>query len=173
MVDFSKGSSASLDLRSYITDIPDFPIDGITFKDIQPLLSNTKAFKQAIYEMFSKFKTKMDYWAGIDSRGFIFASGLSHFSNKGLKLIRKNGKLPPPTISKTYDLEYGTDTIQIKPGKGKVVIVDDVYATGGTMEASEQLCKEAGYTVVGKVVFIDLTFLHGPTDVKSIIKYEA
>ena len=63
--------------------------------------------------------------------------------------------------------------LQFKPGKGKVVIVDDVYATGGTMEASEQLCKEAGYTVVGKVVFIDLTFLHGPTDVKSIIKYEA
>tara|TARA_R110000787_G_scaffold116921_9_gene227344 strand:+ start:3014 stop:3535 length:522 start_codon:yes stop_codon:yes gene_type:complete len=172
MVDFSKTSSASVDLKSYITDIPNFPIDGIMFKDIQPLLSNPKAFKQAIYEMFNKFETEIDYWVGIDSRGFIFASGLSHYSNKGLKLIRKNGKLPPPTISKTYDLEYGTDTIQIQPGKGKVVIVDDVYATGGTMNAAEQLCKEGGYDVIGKIVFIDLAFLHGSTDVKSIIKYE-
>ena len=93
MVDFSKASSASLDLKSYITDIPDFPIDGITFKDIQPLLSNPEAFKQVICEMFQKVEAKMDYWAGIDSRGFIFASGLSHYSNKGLKLIRKGGLL--------------------------------------------------------------------------------
>ena len=173
MVDFSKAPPSSLDLKSYITDIPDFPIKGVTFKDIQPLLSTPEAFKQAICEMFQQFETTMDYWAGIDSRGFIFASGLSHYSNKGLKLIRKGGKLPPPTVKKTYDLEYGTDEIEIQPGKGNVVIVDDVYATGGTMDAAEQLCEEGGYTVIGKIVFIDLAFLHGSTNVKSIIKYEA
>ena len=162
-----------IDFESYVTDIPNFPIDGVTFKDIQPLLSSPKAFRHAIREMFSKFETTMDYWVGIDSRGFIFASGLSQFSNKGLKLLRKKGKLPPPTVAKTYELEYGSDTLEIQPGTGKVVIVDDVYATGGTMDAAEQLCKDAGYDVIGKVVFIDLDFLHGPTDVKSIIKYEA
>jgi adenine phosphoribosyltransferase len=162
-----------VDFESYVTDIPNFPIDGVTFKDIQPLLSSPKAFRHAIREMFSKFETIMDYWVGIDSRGFIFASGLSQFSNKGLKLLRKKGKLPPPTVAKTYELEYGSDTLEIQPGTGKVVIVDDVYATGGTMDAAEQLCKDAGYDVIGKVVFIDLDFLHGPTDVKSVIKYEA
>jgi len=162
-----------IDFESYVTDIPNFPIDDVTFKDIQPLLSSPKAFRHAIREMFSKFETIMDYWVGIDSRGFIFASGLSQFSNKGLKLLRKKGKLPPPTVAKTYELEYGSDTLEIQPGTGKVVIVDDVYATGGTMDAAEQLCKDAGYDVIGKVVFIDLDFLHGPTDVKSVIKYEA
>ena len=162
-----------IDFESYVTDIPNFPIDGVTFKDIQPLLSSPKAFRHAVREMFSKFETTMDYWVGIDSRGFIFASGLSQFSNKGLKLLRKKGKLPPPTVAKTYELEYGSDTLEIQPGTGKVVIVDDVYATGGTMDAAEQLCRDAGYDVIGKVVFIDLDFLHGPTDVKSVIKYEA
>ena len=174
MVDFSKAASSVIsDFTPYITDIPDFPIDGVTFIDIQPLLADPKVFRQAIFEMFCKFETDLDYWVGIDSRGFIFASGLSHYSNKGLKLIRKKDKLPPPVESKTYDLEYGTDTIQIQPGKGKVIIVDDVYATGGTMDAAEQLCIDAGYDVIGKVVLIDLAFLHGPTDVESVIKYEA
>jgi len=173
MVDVSKASSVIYDFTPYITDVPDFPIPGVTFKDIQPLLADPKAFRQAIFEMFCKFETAVDYWVGIDSRGFIFASGLSQYSNKGLKLIRKKDKLPPPKESKTYDLEYGTDTIEIQPGSGKVIIVDDVYATGGTMDAAEQLCKQAGYEVMGKVVLIDLTFLHGPTDVESVIKYEA
>ena len=173
MVDPSKASSVIYDFKQYVEDIPDFPIPGVTFKDIQPLLSDPKVYRQSIFEMFCKFDTTLDYWVGIDSRGFIFASGLSHYTNKGLKLIRKKDKLPPPVMSKTYDLEYGTDTIQIQPGTGKVVIVDDVYATGGTMDAAEQLCIDGGYDVVGKVVLIDLAFLHGPTDVKSIIKYEA
>ena len=86
--------------------------------------------------------------------------------------MQKKGKLPPPTISETYTLEYGEDTLEIKPGKGTVVIVDDVYATGGTMNAVEQLCIKAGYTVIDKLVLIDLKFLHEPTNVKSLITYE-
>tara|TARA_R110002020_G_scaffold251050_1_gene465050 strand:- start:880 stop:1401 length:522 start_codon:yes stop_codon:yes gene_type:complete len=173
MVDPFKASSVIYDFKQYIRDVPDFPIPGVTFKDIQLLLSDPKALRQAIFEMFCKFETTVDYWVGIDSRGFIFATGLSQYSNKGLKLIRKKDKLPPPKESKTYDLEYGTDTIEIQPGRGRVIIVDDVYATGGTMDAAEQLCKQAGYDVIGKVVLIDLAFLHKPTNVESVIKYEA
>ena len=155
----------------YIHDIVDFPKPGITFKDIQPLLANPIVFNNAIKEM-SNLVQKPDYWIGIDSRGFIIASSLSINTGIGLKLIRKKGKLPPPITSISYDLEYGSDTIELQPGKGNVVIVDDVYATGGTMDAAEKLCKEAGYNVIDKLVLIDLCFLHPITNIKSLIKYE-
>ena len=157
--------------KSFIHDIKDFPKPGITFKDIQPLLANPVVFDSAIKEM-SNLVQKPDYWIGIDSRGFIMASSLSINTGIGLKLIRKKGKLPPPITSISYDLEYGSDIIELQPGKGNVVIVDDVYATGGTMEAAEKLCKEAGYNVIDKLVLIDLCFLHPITNVKSLIKYE-
>ena len=157
--------------KSFIHDIKDFPKPGITFKDIQPLLANPTIFDSAIKEM-SNLVQKPDYWIGIDSRGFIMASSLSINTGIGLKLIRKKGKLPPPITSISYDLEYGSDTIELQPGKGNVVIVDDVYATGGTMDAAEKLCKEAGYNVIDKLVLIDLCFLHPITNIKSLIKYE-
>jgi adenine phosphoribosyltransferase len=87
-------------------------------------------------------------------------------------MCRKKGKLPPPIVSETYSLEYGEDTLEIQPGTGKVVIVDDVYATGGTMDAVEKLCIKAGYTVIDKLTLIDLKYLHGKTNVKSLIQYE-
>ena len=157
--------------KSFIHDVKDFPKPGITFKDIQPLLANPTIFDSAIKEM-SNLVQKPDYWVGIDSRGFIMASSLSIDTGIGLKLIRKKGKLPPPITSISYDLEYGSDTIELQPGKGNVVIVDDVYATGGTMNAAEKLCKEAGYNVIDKLVLIDLCFLHPITNIKSLIKYE-
>ena len=157
--------------KSFIHDIKDFPKPGITFKDIQPLLANPTIFDSAIKEM-SNLVQKPDYWVGIDSRGFIMASSLSINTGIGLKLIRKKGKLPPPITSISYDLEYDSDTIELQPGKGNVVIVDDVYATGGTMNAAEKLCKEAGYNVIDKLVLIDLCFLHPITNIKSLIKYE-
>ena len=157
--------------KSFIHDVKDFPKPGITFKDIQPLLANPTIFDSAIKEM-SNLVQKPDYWVGIDSRGFIMASSLSINTGIGLKLIRKKGKLPPPITSISYDLEYGSDTIELQPGKGNVVIVDDVYATGGTMDAAEKLCKEAGYNVIDKLVLIDLCFLHPITNIKSLIKYE-
>ena len=157
--------------KSFIHDIKDFPKPGITFKDIQPLLANPVVFDSAIKEM-SNLVQKPDYWIGVDSRGFIMASSLSINTGIGLKLIRKKDKLPPPVTSISYDLEYGSDIIELQPGKGNVVIVDDVYATGGTMEAAEKLCKEAGYNVIDKLVLIDLCFLHPITNIKSLIKYE-
>ena len=157
--------------KSFIHDIKDFPKPGITFKDIQPLLANPVVFDSPIKEM-SNLVQKPDYWIGIDSRGFIMASSLSINTGIGLKLIRKKDKLPPPVTSISYDLEYGSDIIELQPGKGNVVIVDDVYATGGTMEAAEKLCKEAGYNVIDKLVLIDLCFLHPITNIKSLIKYE-
>jgi len=157
--------------KSFIFDIENFPKSGITFKDIQPLLANPTMFSNAIKEM-SNLVQKPDYWVGIDSRGFIIASSLSINTEIGLKLIRKKDKLPPPVASISYDLEYGSDIIELQPGEGNVVIVDDVYATGGTMNAAEKLCKEAGYNVIDKLVLIDLYFLHPTTNVKSLIKYE-
>jgi adenine phosphoribosyltransferase len=148
-----------------------FPKEGIIFRDIQPLLSNGKVFDKAISDMLN-LVDKPDYFVGVDSRGFVFASAMASKTKNGLKLVRKEGKLPNPKITYHYSLEYGFDTLEMQPGKGKVVIVDDVYATGGTMNAIEHLCKEAGYEVIGKVVLIDLAFLHEPNDVKSLIRYE-
>jgi len=154
--------------KKYINEINDFPKPGISFKDISPLLKSPN-FSFVIEEM-RMLVSNPDYWIGIDSRGFIFASALASIDG-GLIMCRKKGKLPPPVISQEYTLEYGTDVLEIQPGKGKVVIVDDVYATGGTMNAVEQLCVKAGYTVVDKLVLIDLKFLHGPTNIKSLIQY--
>ena len=155
--------------KEYINEVPDFPQPGVSFKDVSPLLKSIK-FSEAIIEM-KKLVPNPQYWVGIDSRGFIFASALANTFG-GLVMCRKKGKLPPPVISQEYSLEYGTDTLEIQPGTGTVVIVDDVYATGGTMNAVEQLCQKAGYTVLDKLVLIDLKFLHEPTNVKSLIQYE-
>jgi len=155
--------------KEFVNEVPDFPKTGISFKDVSPLLKSS-LFPKVIEEMRNLVR-QPDYWVGIDARGFIFASALS-VKNGGLIMCRKKGKLPPPVIQQTYTLEYGEDVLEIQPGRGKVVIVDDVYATGGTMEAVETLCKKAGYEVVDKLVLIDLTFLHKPTNIKSLIKYE-
>jgi adenine phosphoribosyltransferase len=155
--------------KEFIQEIPDFPIPGVSFKDVSPLLKSP-LFPHAIEEMKNLVKHPY-YWVGIDARGFIFASALAS-KNGGLIMCRKKGKLPPPTISETYTLEYGEDTLEIRPGEGTVVIIDDVYATGGTMNAVEKLCIKAGYTVIDKLVLIDLKYLHEPNNVKSLIQYE-
>lgn len=159
-----------MNFKHFIREVPDFPKPGISFKDISPLLQSSM-FPYVIAQMKTISQTP-DYWVGIDSRGFIFAAALSISSGNGLVMCRKKGKLPPPVVSETYSLEYGEDTLEIQPGKGNVVIVDDVYATGGTMDAVEKLCIKAGYNVVDKLVLIDLKYLHGPNNVKSLIQYE-
>jgi adenine phosphoribosyltransferase len=156
--------------EKYIREVPDFPRIGVSFKDISPLLKSSY-FPKIIREMIKQVSLP-DYWVGIDSRGFIFASALSIQTDKGMIMCRKKGKLPPPVVSETYSLEYGNDTLEMQSGSGTVVIVDDVYATGGTMNAVEQLCIKAGYIVVDKLVLIDLQFLHESTNIKSLIQYE-
>ena len=166
-----------MNYKEYITEVPDFPKPGISFKDISPLLENRHLWNRAIIDLFDKLNGNLpDYWVGIDSRGFLLASTLIGLINnskvKGMKLIRKAGKLPPTVFSYSYSTEYSEDTIQIKPGTGSVVIVDDVYATGGTMNAVEELCKKAGYEVIDKLCLIDLLYLHDDIKCKSLVQYE-
>ena len=164
-----------IDFKDYIESVPDFPTDGILFRDIQPLLADSEAFYDAVYAMGELIDMeKVDYFVGIESRGFIFASALASINLKGFKMIRKEGKLPNTNDvlhAVEYDLEYGKDMIEMKPGKGNVVIVDDVYATGGTMFASELLCDMAGYKVIDKLCLIDIG-LKKDHDVKCLIKYD-
>lgn len=161
-----------MNFKNYIEDMRDFPKDGILYRDIQPLLENPHVFKTAITNMkqLTNF-VGVDYWVGIESRGFIFASALAQESYCGFKMIRKTGKLPNSNLEKiNYDLEYGSSQIEMKPGKGNVILVDDVYATGGTMDAAEELCKMAGYNVIDKVCLVDIG-IRKDHDVKCLIKY--
>jgi adenine phosphoribosyltransferase len=164
-----------IDFKKYIENVPDFPKDGILFRDIQPLMENPYLFFESITE-FGKLVDleKVDYFVGIESRGFIFASALAAKQLKGFKMIRKSGKLPNGKHilhGINYDLEYGSATIEMKSGIGNVVIVDDVYATGGTMDAAEELCKSAGYNVIDKICLIDIG-IRKNHDVKCLVTYE-
>ena len=163
-----------VDFKDYIEDVQDFPHEGILFRDIQPLLADSEAFYDAVYAMGEMVDMEnVDYFVGIESRGFIFAAALATINLKGFKMIRKEGKLPNTNDvlhAVEYDLEYGKDMIEMKPGKGKVVIVDDVYATGGTMFASELLCEMAGYKVIDKICLVDIG-IKTDHDVKCLITY--
>jgi adenine phosphoribosyltransferase len=161
--------------KDYVTEVMDFPKKGISFKDISPLLANEGVFKSAIRDMGKRVRIP-DYWVGIDARGFIFASALSMYYGGGMVLCRKKHKLPPPTERWSYNLEYGTATLEMKEGNGEVVIVDDVLATGGTLQTTNWLAEKSGYDVVGNIVLIDLKYV--PRDnifdlnVKSLVTYE-
>jgi adenine phosphoribosyltransferase len=159
-----------MNFKNLINEIPDFPKPGVSFKDISPLLKSS-SFSYVLYTMKNLVK-RPKYWVGIESRGFIFASSIAALDNSGFIMCRKKGKLPPPIISQEYNLEYGSDILEIQPGNGDVVIVDDVYATGGTMDAVEKLCIQAGYNVIDKLVLIDLKYLHTSNNIKSLIQYE-
>jgi adenine phosphoribosyltransferase len=183
-----------INYKDYITEVPDFPVKGISFKDISPLLANSKVFKEVIYKMGSlvgikpvdpPFITRYpDYWIGIDARGFIFASALAIHFGGGVVMCRKAGKLPPTVFSHSYETEYSDDTIQIKQGSGTAIIVDDVLATGGTLQATNYLAESAGYEVIDNLVLIDLLYVPRVTttmtdgskefdlEVKSLIQYE-
>jgi len=157
--------------KDYIENIEDFPIKGILYRDIQPLLETPVVFTQAIEDMYKLLDVKPKYWVGIESRGFIFASALAAKFGGGVKLIRKAGKLPNKDLKSIgYNLEYGTDNIEMKMGRGTVIIVDDVYATGGTMTASSELCSISGYDTIGKICLLDIG-INEDTDVQSLIYY--
>ena len=154
------------DFSHYIRDIPDFPKPGIVFKDITPLLKEPAAFHDAIDAIAVYFELKdIDVVVSIDARGFIFGAALAYRMETGFVPVRKSGKLPHKTYEATYDLEYGTDTLAIHqdaiPVGGRVLLCDDVIATGGTLAASIELVEKLGAEVVGIGALIELTFLKG------------
>ena len=155
-----------MDLKNHIRQIPDFPKPGINFFDISTLLAHPDAWKTAIDRMADQVKSyQPDLIAGIDARGFLVAAPLAIALGCGVVMIRKPGKLPGDTISHSYELEYGTDAIEIQhdaltPDQS-VVLVDDLLATGGTMEAAVSLLQGSGAEVKAAACIIELTFLNG------------
>ncbi len=170
-----------MDLTRYIRDIPDFPKPGIVFKDITPLLAEPRAFQDAIDRLAERYPAeRVDVVAAAEARGFLFAAPLALRMSKPLVPLRKPGKLPHKTHTLRYELEYGSAELQVHidavtPG-ARVLLVDDVLATGGTMEASCRLIDHAGGQVIGCAFLIELTFLGGraklhPHEVFSLIAY--
>lgn len=165
-------------VKDSIRDIPDFPKPGIVFKDITTLLNDQAAFKRAIDIFEEKYQGQdIDYIAGLESRGFIFGPILADRLGLPFVPIRKPGKLPGETFSQEYQLEYGTDCLEVhqdafnKPALGKkVLIVDDLLATGGTVSASIDLIKKAGGEPIGAAFVIELDFLHGKDKITDDIE---
>ena len=145
-------------LKRHVADVPDFPRPGILFRDIAPLLREHFAETVAALDaLLSADEWRgIDAVAGIESRGFILGAALAARRDKGFILVRKQGKLPPPVIDVSYDLEYGSGVLEMQPGSGRVLLIDDVLATGGTMTAAAELCLRAGYRVEALAVLIDL-----------------
>lgn len=158
--------SDTIDLKKHIRSIPDFPKPGILFYDISTLLAHPAAWRETVHRLADAVRPMQpDLLVGIESRGFLTAAPLALHLGLGFIMLRKRGKLPGPTIPYTYDLEYGTDTIEIqadavKPGQ-RVVVMDDLLATGGTMAASIELLRKVGADVRGAACIIELTFLAG------------
>ena len=160
--------------KKFIKEYPNFPVNGVNFKDISPLLADQQMFLEVIVDMGRRVRNP-DYWIGIDSRGYLFSSALATQFGGGVICAKKEGKTPGEFVSKTYDLEYGTATLELQPGEGDVVIVDDVLATGGTLQAANELAEGAGYKVVGNLVLVDLKYVprvdNFNLDVRSVIQY--
>jgi len=169
-------------LKPLIREIPDFPKKGILFRDITPLLANPSGIALAVEMLANPFRGKnIDLVVGAESRGFIFGTAVACCLSAGFVLVRKPGKLPHKKVSMTYDLEYGTDTLEMHEDSilkdQRVLIVDDLLATGGTMKACSDLVERVGGKVVGLAVLIELAGLNGRQKlngqaVHSVLKYE-
>lgn len=170
-----------LDIKSLIRDVPDFPNKGILFKDITPLLANGPAWKQVVDQLADRYRGAVDVVLGVESRGFLFGSALAYALGCGHAIVRKPGKLPAATFAERYALEYGTDTLEIHrdafPSHSRVVLVDDLLATGGTARAAIALAEKLGATLVEAAFLVELSFLGGrerlaPCGVFSFIQYD-
>jgi adenine phosphoribosyltransferase len=168
------------DLQAFIRDIPDFPKAGIVFKDITPLLADAAAFKAAIDRLVTPYRGRVDIVLGIESRGFIVGSAAAYSLGAGLALVRKPGKLPHQTYAARYELEYGTDALEIHHDAlgphHRVLVIDDLLATGGTAAAAVELVRRCGGQVVACGFVIELAFLGGrrrlgDLAVTSLIQY--
>ena len=146
------------ELKRYIAEIPDFPRPGILFRDISPLLRDQFDLAlSALEDLLTATEwAQVDALAGIESRGFILGAALAARRGKGFVLVRKQGKLPPPVVDQAYALEYGSGILEMQPGQGRLILVDDVLATGGTMTAAAEVCLRAGYGVQALITLIDL-----------------
>jgi adenine phosphoribosyltransferase len=171
----------TLDLSSKIRDVPDFPKEGILFKDVMPLIGDAEYFAESIRLLADWSRPrKPDLILGAEARGFIFGGALAYELGAGFIAARKPGKLPWETVEATYDLEYGTDSLQVhrdavEPG-ARVIVLDDVLATGGTAKAKCELVEQLGGAVVGVLFLIELAFLNGRErlgdyEVHSLIQY--
>jgi adenine phosphoribosyltransferase len=170
-------------IRATIRDVPDFPKPGIIFKDITPLLSNGRLFRRTIDLLAERYRPQqVDMVLGIESRGFIIGSSLAYALGVGFSIVRKPGKLPHQTHSATYDLEYGTDTLEVHQDaiapRARVLIVDDLIATGGTAAAAAALVTKLGAEVLEGAFVIELGFLNGrerfkPHGVFSLLRYDS
>ena len=174
--------AAKIDLKKHIRSIPDFPKPGILFYDISTLLAHAKAWHETIEQMAERVKKhKPDVLAGIESRGFLLAAPLALRLGTGFVMLRKKGKLPGITVRHTYALEYGTDTIEVQSDavhKGaRVVLVDDLLATGGTMAAAVTLLEQVGAVVPATACIIELAFLEGrkrlKPPVEALLSYDS
>lgn len=170
------------DLKSKIRDVPNFPISGIMFRDITTLLEDTEAFKFVIDHLYDRYRgKKLDRLVAVESRGFIFGGALADRLGCGFVPARKAGKLPADTVEESYSLEYGTATLQlhadaIEIGQ-RILIFDDLLATGGTLAATAKMVKQLGGEIVEIAVLIELTFLKGRELIKdypfySMVEYE-
>lgn len=170
-----------LEVKKIVRDVPNFPKEGIIFKDITPLLKNAETFRHTVDAFAEILKTeKIDYVVGIESRGFIFSPVLAYKLNAGFVPVRKKGKLPHLTHQIPYELEYGTAILEIHqdavPAGARVVILDDLLATGGTADAAARLVEKSGAKVIKIGFLIELAFLKGRDklkgyDVFSLIQY--
>jgi adenine phosphoribosyltransferase len=164
-------------LKDLVAEVPDFPKPGILFRDISPLLRlRFRETIAAVDAMFSEQEWgEVDAVAGIESRGFILAAALADRRGKGFVLVRKKGKLPPPVVDVAYDLEYGTGVLEMQMGQGRLLLIDDVLATGGTLLASAALSRQAGFTMCGVGVLIDLGMAPGfrceQHEARSVLQY--
>lgn len=168
------------ELKTYVRDIPDFPKPGIVFKDITPLLASGGAFQEVVDRIADRYRDSIDMVLGIESRGFIIGAAVAYRLGLGLALVRKPGKLPHQTYAARYELEYGTDTLEIHRdafgNKSRVLIVDDLLATGGTASAAIELVRRLDGEVAACAFIIELAFLKGRTrleapEVFSLITY--
>lgn len=170
-----------IEVEKLIRDVPDFPKPGIVFKDITPVLADGPAFAKVIDALRDRYRGRVDMVVGVESRGFILGAPLAYALGVGFGVVRKPGKLPWDKISASYALEYGSDTLEMHrdaiAARSRIVLVDDLLATGGTAGAALGLIQEAGGHVLEAAFMVELTFLGGraklaPVEVFSLVRYD-
>jgi len=158
-------SLARLELERLLVSVPDFPEPGIVFRDLAPVFADGAAFRALVDELVTRFEGSFDAVAGVEARGFVLAAATAYSSGTGVLVVRKAGKLPGAVLSESYALEYGEATLEVEPERlppgSRVLVVDDVLATGGTLAAAGRLVRRAGYDVAGFGVVLELADLAG------------